>query len=166
MPRLVDLTNKRFGRLFVVARDGVKRGEATWRCWCDCGAEAVVKGYSLRNGITQSCGCLHSEVSSAVYKNLNLSHGKTGSPEHNSWRQMKSRCSDPNHHAWKDYGGRGISVCERWKSFKNFLADMGERPPGTSLDRIDTNGNYEPSNCRWADAKTQGENRRGTRAYS
>ena len=166
MGRLLDLTNKRFGRLFVVVRDGTKRGEATWRCWCDCGADVVVKGYGLRNGLTQSCGCLHREVSSNIYKSLNLSHGMTNSREHNSWRQMKSRCGDSNHHAWKHYGGRGIQVCKRWESFENFFVDMGERPVGTSLDRIDTNGNYEPGNCRWADAKTQGANRRGTKAYA
>ena len=159
---LLDLTGRKFGRLSVIARAGISNGEATWRCSCECGNTAVVRGYYLRNKVTQSCGCLHSEVSSKVYQNLRKTHGMTGTLEHTSWDQMRQRCMNPKHHAWKDYGGRGITVCSEWmNSFESFFRDMGRRPSVKySLDRIDNDGNYEPGNCRWADWATQNRNRR------
>jgi hypothetical protein len=94
----------------------------------------------------------------------NTTHGLTDTPEHRSWAHMKNRCTNPNNDAWKHYGGRGIRVCDSWlESFEQFLADMGERPNGTSLDRIDVDGHYEPGNCRWATAVEQNNNQRRTR---
>ena len=92
----------------------------------------------------------------------NRTHGGYGTPEHSSWRAMRDRCLNPNHVGWADYGGRGIQVCPRWLLFEKFLEDMGARPPQHTLDRIDTNGNYEPGNCRWATAEVQGANKRAT----
>lgn len=160
MGRLIDLSGKHFGRLKVIGRAGSAFGEATWLCDCDCGQQTEARGYYLRTGQTQSCGCLHSEIASGTFTYLNRTHGKDNTPEHVSWEQMKQRCNNPKHHAWEYYGGRGITVCASWQdSFETFLHDMGPRPANTSLDRIDPDGNYEPGNCRWADARTQRHNR-------
>lgn len=159
MTKPTDLTNKRFGRLFVVEREANdKNGRATWRCWCDCGKETVVQGKKLGNGHTQSCGCLGAEarlIASTI-------HGMCHTRTYTSWYAMLGRCNRKTHHKFTSYGGRGITVCASWHKFENFLADMGERPDGMTIDRIDVNGNYEPGNCRWADAKTQRANRRDT----
>jgi hypothetical protein len=155
-----DLTGQLFGRLKVVSRIGNIRKEAAWLCNCECGKQKIVASYNLRKGFTQSCGCLHAERSSSIYKELNKTHGMTRTPTHVSWEQMQQRCNNSNHHAFKHYGGRGISICDRWKDFQMFLDDMGYRPEYHSLDRINVDGNYEPHNCRWASAKTQANNRR------
>lgn len=164
MARYRDLTNKRFGRLFVVALHKVtERKRVYWQCWCDCGKEKSIRSDGLTSGAVQSCGCLGVEVRSAATALRSFRHGMVGSPTYRSWSQMKVRCQVPTNHKFKDYGGRGITVCDRWQSFANFLVDMGDRPPGTSLDRINNDGNYEPGNCRWADAKTQRNNRRDSK---
>lgn len=136
---------------------GRRRG--AWLCRCVCGTESVVLHYNLLIGESTSCGC---QANDSRRKTLST-HGrsKIADKTYKSWEAMKARCFNPKHREYGLYGGRGITVCSRWKeSFEIFLADMGERPKGHSIDRIDYNGNYEPSNCRWATIKVQSRNRR------
>jgi len=157
--RLIDLTGKVFGRLIVLGREGSSRsGQPLWRCRCKCGNECVVFGGALRDGRTQSCGCLQRERVSET----STTHGQTHSIEYNTWANMKQRCLNPNASFFSNYGGRGIRVCDRWlHSFENFLADVGPRPSnGHSIDRIDNNGDYEPGNVRWALSSVQQKNTR------
>ena len=164
-----DLTGQTFERLTVIKRTtSTERGYARWLCECQCGNTTIVRSVSLRNGHTRSCGCLQREwctklgrISTGVIsKHGHTINGRTSTYE--SWRSMKTRCINQNQKNYMYYGGRGIKVCDRWiKSFENFLADMGERPDGKTLDRYpDNDGNYEPGNCRWATAKQQIANRR------
>lgn len=155
MSRLVDLTGQRFGRWLVVGRGTPthKRYKPRpWACICECGRSAEVPGDNLKNGRSRSCGCLRREAITI--------HGGSGTPAYRSWSGMLHRCYKTTNIGWENYGGRGIKVDKRWHDFSNFLADMGERPPGKSLDRIDVNGNYGPGNCRWADASEQSSNQR------
>lgn len=149
--------------------ENARNKKARWLCLCDCHNLVVVNGTSLRNKNTRSCGCLSRDTTSAIMKVKSFKHGHSGgskqtnlaSGTYRSWGSMRSRCNNPKTTQYENYGGRGIQVCERWNSFENFLADMGERPDGTTLDRFpDKNGNYELGNCKWSDPQEQVDNRR------
>lgn len=160
----LDLKGEVFGRLTAVEAASNIGKKRAYRCVCSCGGEIVATVSNLRGGQIQSCGCFRREYSSAsaVERNTVHGHNRTGkaSPTWKSWAAMLKRCRNPRHVSYQDYGGRGIKVCERWASFDSFLADMGERPDGKTLDRKDVNGDYEPGNCRWATRSEQQKNKR------
>jgi hypothetical protein len=168
MPRKIeDLTGRTFGRLTVIRlnRDGPI---VHWLCKCSCGTEKLIQGGALRSGTTGSCGCLAREVRKG-YAGKFGTHYMSKTPVYYAWLAMNSRCNLESNPVFHHYGGRGISVCSEWiapHGFPSFLRDMGLPPTGTTLDRIDTDGNYEPSNCRWADRATQTFNRRNVRKAS
>lgn len=168
MGKFVDVQGMRFGRWQVIRRAGVgAEGHVRWLCKCDCGTEREVSGRSLAKGLSVSCGCFQKEVASvnSFRHGHSWGDGKTQhSPEYTTWRAMLRRTSDENHTRNGAYLRNGITVCDRWKeSFTNFLDDMGDRPIGTSLDRIDSTKGYEPGNCRWATPKEQARNMRSNR---
>lgn len=158
MPKFVDLTGKKFGRLTVIARSGNKGNQTAWHCKCECENEVIVVGASLSNERSKSCGCLQKE--SAVESKK--THGLSKTPEYRNWKSMIRRCENENTKDFAYYGARGIKVCERWReSFEWFLSDMGERPsPKHTIDRMNVNDDYCPDNCVWATQSTQIINRR------
>lgn len=162
MPSKIDISGQRFGRLVVVSEAPKlprKKAGTRWHCRCDCGKKITTETGALRSGHTQSCGCYHKDQ----VADASSTHGMTRSPEWRAWRAMVARCTVPTNGSYPNYGGRGISVCDRWRTFENFIADMGPRPPGTTLDRYpNNNGNYEPGNCRWATRSQQDSNKRTT----
>mgnify|MGYP006871981469 CR=1 FL=1 len=167
MGQFVDRTGRRYGQLVVIERDatvgpasGGKR--VKWLCRCDCGAIRSVTGNALQRGKTQSCGCL----ARALASTRNSTHRLTATPTYWSWQAAKERCYNPRNHKYPSYGERGILVCDRWRnSFEAFIADMGERPVGMTLDRIDPDMHYSPDNCRWATPRQQALNRKSQRLH-
>jgi hypothetical protein len=141
------------GKTITVLGDGVESwcGKRTTLCRCECGKEFKRRTNDVKRGRILSCGCIVPR------------HGQSGSPEHRSWKAMRRRCSNPNTSDWKDYGGKGIKVCDRWNDFRLFFQDMGPRPQGCTLDRIDSSKGYSPDNCRWSTSDVQSNNRRTNR---
>jgi len=160
MGAFVDLTGRAFGRFAVQKRAINSRWRETrWECLCQCGHSSIVRAKHLLSGRSRSCGCLKRELAVALHR----VHGRTKTPVYRSWQMMLNRCYNERGKDYRRYGGRGITVCDRWRfgngvhsGFECFLADMGERPPATSIDRYpDNDGNYEPRNCRWATQSQQ-----------
>jgi len=161
MPRLHVETNQKFSYLVAIREFGkLGNGKITWECRCICGKYVVVDTSTLHRGKKKSCGCMRN-TGIAIAR---TTHGMYGRPTYVSWQNMWTRCSNPAYKQYKDYGGRGVTICERWKVFENFYEDMGIRPEGMSLDRIDVFGNYEPSNCKWSTRSEQNKNTRGAAA--
>ena len=165
MPKLNDITGQQFGRLIVLGishrqRLSPRRSIVHWQCRCICGTEISVRSSDLGTGNTQSCGCLQIERT----RQASITHGHTSGGKwtraYQAWADMVNRCSNPYNKGFANYGGRGIKVCRRWQKFENFLADMGEKPIGLTLGRINNERGYSPSNCRWETYSQQNKNRR------
>ncbi len=156
--KLIDLTGQRFRRLVVVHREGHNRwGSIKWLCQCDCGNTSVVRADSLKTGNTSSCGCNRKGVT----VKRSTTHGMSYTKEYITWDNMKQRCTNSKRKDYKNYGGRGITICKEWQaSFEAFYRDMGDKPKGLTLDRINVNGDYTPGNCRWATQSEQCLNQR------
>lgn len=159
MGLLIDLAGQRFGRLLALSHS-IEARRTFWLCRCDCGVTVRVGRQNLRSGATTSCGCWAAESTAA----RSTTHGLRRVPEYAVWAMMRQRCNNPNFPAYKHYGGRGITICERWHQFTDFYADMGSRPsPEHELDRINNDGPYSPENCRWTTSTVNRNNTRRNR---
>lgn len=159
MTTRINIKGRTFGRWLVISffgRAAGGSGHSVWRCKCECGAEKIIDGMSLLRGASKSCGCLRRDVTREKNANHNpaiVKHGMPGTPEWSAYKDARHRCTHKNNPRWKDYGGRGIKFL--FHSFEDFIAEIGRRPGGTSLDRINNDGNYERGNIRWATAHEQ-----------
>jgi hypothetical protein len=158
--RAMDLTGHKYNKLTVL-RQMPNRGERRcWLCRCDCGTEKSLTASDLRSGRVVSCGC-HKRAQMAQRNRDGATHGMTHTGVYRSWFAMRDRCENPKSPSWQWYGGRGVRVCDRWQAFERFFEDIGHRPAGKTLDRLNPFGDYEPTNCRWATPKEQAANKRG-----
>jgi hypothetical protein len=157
----IDITGQVFGRLTVIRFNrNEKTGGSSWICRCNCGVERSFYSINLRRGMTTSCGCAHAEI--VTTHGASQKRGPLAGT-YSSWRSMRARCNDKSHRAFIEYGGRGITICDKWKDFSQFAKDMGPRPRGKTLDRIENDKGYFKGNCRWVTRLSQARNRQNTR---
>lgn len=163
-----DLTGERFGRLTIVKHTiGPKGGPGRVECVCDCGEPKSARTKNVVQGLVKSCGCMLRDHGRFMAKEYATTHGLSGTPTYQAWKNMRNRCYNPTNISYPYYGGRGIQVCERWRnSYPAFLTDMGERPEGSQIDRIDPDGDYTPENCRWDDRTTRYTTRRNHNQFT
>lgn len=166
MPAFCDLKGLVFSRWLVIAKSNIA-GRTQWECKCECGVVRPVLSSSLISGKSKSCGCLNKEKASERLTLRMKTHGLSRTAAYASWSSMVKRCTNKKNNEWENYGGRGIGICDRWKnSFENFLEDMGNPPPGMSIDRINNDLGYSKENCRWATRTEQNRNKRSCRQIS
>lgn len=164
MPKAIDLTGQSFGRLTAISPiPSLRNRHRGWLCKCDCGVTIKTTVQLLRKGKVKSCGCLRRAIIADAPGTHSHTRDGKASPTYQCWQNMRARCRNHRHPSYERYGGRGITVCDRWAKFYNFLADMGEKPDGLSIERLDNNGNYTPKNCKWGTIYEQSNNKRSNR---
>jgi transcriptional regulator with XRE-family HTH domain len=156
-----SLVGQRFGMLVVQEFHDIKSEHSRWKCLCDCGNTCTPHGHSLKSGKAKSCGC-----QTVILATIQATkHGRSKSREYKAWVNMQQRCDNPKTNHYKDYGGRGIAYCDKWKTFEGFFEDMGKCPDGLTIERIDNNKGYSKDNCKWATYKEQAKNKRNTQKF-